>query len=103
MKVIFSKEAEVDLSALLQFLSNQTYPDRAEDFVDAIIDYCYDLGDFPYRGQSRDDLLPGLRILGFRRSAVITIVVEETIVRIMGVYYGGIDLDTKLDELKNPE
>ena len=59
-----------------------------------IYDYCDNLTDFPLRGRARNDLAPGLRVLGFRKRAVIAFTALESEVTIHGVYYGGRDYET---------
>ena len=49
---------------------------------------------FPKRGARRDDLRPGLRILGFERRAVIALQVTADRVMILRILYGGRDLET---------
>jgi toxin ParE1/3/4 len=46
---------------------------------------------FPERGIVRDDLLPGLRIIGFERRASIAFIVEAETVRILRIFYSGRD------------
>lgn len=62
----------------------------------AIYDYCDDLTDFPLRGCARDDLAPGLRVLGFRKRAAIAFTIIESEVTIHGIYYGGRDYETNI-------
>jgi toxin ParE1/3/4 len=47
------------------------------------------LAEFPERGTIRNELVPGLRIVGFERRAAIAFIVEADAVRIMRVLYGG--------------
>jgi plasmid stabilization system protein ParE len=47
-------------------------------------------------GVARDDLRPGLRIVGFRRRVTIAFAVTEATVEIPGIYYGGRDYETLL-------
>lgn len=47
----------------------------------------------PLIGVARDDLRPGLRIIGFRGRAVIVFNVRDETVVILGVYYGGRDYE----------
>ena len=52
---------------------------------------------FPQRGTRRDDLSPGLRIIGFeRRVAIVFKLVDDTIL-IVRVFYGGRDLAALLN------
>ncbi len=44
----------------------------------------------------RDDLIPGLRIVPFERSAVIAYVVDADVVRIISIFYGRRDFETLL-------
>lgn len=41
------------------------------------------------RGTQRDDIMPGLRIIGFERRVTIAFTVEETQITILRVFYGG--------------
>jgi plasmid stabilization system protein ParE len=65
-------------------------------FTDAILDLLEELRDFPNRGTMRDDLLPGLRTVGFRRRVTIAFVVEPTQVLVVGIFYGGQDFEAML-------
>ena len=55
----------------------------------AIYSTCEELKAFPFRGNARDDISPGLRTLGFRRRSVIAFTVVGADVTVHGVYYGG--------------
>ena len=46
----------------------------------------------------RDDLRPGLRTTAWRRRVTIAYVVEEAVVVVVGVYYGGRDFETLLEK-----
>lgn len=50
---------------------------------------------FPERGARRDDLLPGLRIIGYRKSVTIAFRVntDSRVVSIIGIFYGGQDYE----------
>jgi toxin ParE1/3/4 len=50
------------------------------------------------RGQARDDLLPGLRTVGFERRATIAFMVTSEAVLIEGVFYGGRDFEAHFRE-----
>ncbi len=51
------------------------------------------LQDFPERGTRRDDIRPGLRILGFERRATIVFQVAKREVVIVRILYGGRNLE----------
>jgi len=56
------------------------------------------LADFPERGTKRDDILPGLRTIGFERRVTIAFRVQETRVEIVTVAYGGRNFERTLLE-----
>ena len=95
--VVYSPRARQQLTDLYLFIAEASgFPDRAENFVSAIFDYCDGLATFPLIGVGRDDLRPGLRIVGFRRRVTIAFAVTEESVEILGVYYGDRDYETLL-------
>jgi toxin ParE1/3/4 len=53
---------------------------------------------FPERGRRRDELLPGLRIVGFERRVSIAFHVANRVVTIDRVLYGGRDLSILGDD-----
>ena len=54
------------------------------------------LESFPERGTRRDDIRPGLRVIGFERRATIVFQVLEDEVIIVRVFYGGQDYEAAL-------
>lgn len=68
--------------------------------VERIVAYCEGFQTFPERGVQRDDLLPGLRIVGYRRTVNIAFRVNTAAatVSIVGVFYGGQDYEDALSE-----
>ena len=48
------------------------------------------------RGTQREDVLPGLRTIGFERRATIAFLVEGDLVLIEGVFHGGQDFESAL-------
>ena len=58
------------------------------------------LATFPERGRRRDDILPGLRTIGFERRATIAFRVLKTRVEIVSIAYGGRDFERELRKNK---
>lgn len=54
--------------------------------------------DFPERGRRRDDLRPGLRIIGFERRVTIAFHISSGAVIIDRILYGGRELETAVGE-----
>lgn len=100
-EIIFSKRAERQLDELFQTIDAESGVDRAKRFVGSIVDYCRGFSTFPERGRRRDDILPRMRVVGFRRRASIVFAVEASRVVVIGIYYGGQDFesDLKSDEV----
>jgi toxin ParE1/3/4 len=69
--VEFSPEALADLLDLYDYISIRDGAERAIGYIGRIEDCCRSLASFPERGVRREDLRPGLRVLGFERRAVI--------------------------------
>lgn len=95
--VVYSSQAQLHLDELYLWIADESgYPSRAEGFISAILDYCDGLAAFPFLGQSRDDLRPGLRTIGFRRRVIIAFAITNEIVQILGIYFGGRDYEALL-------
>lgn len=96
--VVFSPEAEEQLVALYRYIAEAASPDIAARYTEAIVSYCESLRTFPHRGTIRDDVRPALRITHYRKRAVIAFDVDAEVVSIIGVFYGGQDYETILQD-----
>ena len=97
-RVVFSPEALQQLSDLLDYISHRASPAVAMGYTDGIVRYCESLSTFPQRGTQRDDVRPGLRITHYKKRAVIPFAVTAEEVFILGVFYGGQDYETMLQD-----
>ena len=97
-RVVFSPEAEEQLVALYGYIAAAASPDVAARYTEAIVSYCESLNAFPYRGAMRDDVRPGLRITNYKKRTVIAFDVNTEQVSIIGVFYGGQDYETILQD-----
>lgn len=95
-KIVLSPEAEQHLDDLFVAIAQESGEERAEKFVGSILTYCYDFDTFPHRGSRRDDIRPGVRVVGFRRRASIAFTVEGDTVSFLGIFYGGQDFEAAL-------
>ena len=93
MRVIFTPRAEGQLDALHRYITDHGSERRADGYIARIVDFCNGFATFPLRGQVRNDLLEGLRTIGFERRVMIAFVVTADTVLIEGVFYGGQDFD----------
>ncbi len=101
-RVAFSPEAEEQLVALYNYIADAASPDIAARYAESIIAHCENLHTFPIRGVMREDVRPGLRVTNYKKRTVIAFEVdtETRQVSILGLYHGGQDYETILqDEL----
>lgn len=89
--MVFRREALEHLEELYDFIVGAGSPDNAAGFTESIVSFCERLADFPHRGTARDDLRPGLRMIGYRKRVVIAYAVIDETAAIVGIFYGGRD------------
>ena len=97
-KVVFSPEARDDLLNLYEYLAEQAGMDRALAYVTRIETYCLGFADFPERGIRRDDLVQGLRVVGFERRVSVAFHIDAETVTLDRILYGGRNLEALRDE-----
>lgn len=93
-RIVFSPEAEANLVEIYRYIAERASPTTAKRFTDAIVAYCEGLASSPHRGTLRDDVRSGLRTVGFRRRVTLAFTVAENTVTILGVLYGGRDIES---------
>ena len=96
--VVFAPSAEEQLDQLYLYIESEAGGGRAESYIDRIVGRCRSLQTFSLRGTKRDDIRPNLRTMGYARRVTIAFSVDETrhIVEILGIFYGGQDVDVLL-------
>lgn len=82
-------EAEDDLAAIYTYIRDNASPAIARGYVLRIQAFLRGFDTFPERGTPRDDIRPGLRIVGFERRVTIAFVVEGDQVIFSNILYGG--------------
>lgn len=95
-EVTVDRTVYVKLAHQRGYIVQQAGESVADRYIARLVDYFRGLATFPERGHSRPDILPGLHIIGFGRSANIAIVVESAAVSVVGVYFGGEDYESAL-------
>jgi toxin ParE1/3/4 len=88
-EVVFAPEARDDLLELYDYIAGRAGAARARAYTGRIVSYCLGFTMFPERGRRRDDLRPGLRIIGFGRRVTIAFHVAGDRITIDHVLYGG--------------
>jgi plasmid stabilization system protein ParE len=94
--VVFTPEAAEQLDALYAYVAAAASPAIALNYTNAIVSYCEGLNISPHRGSSHDDVRPGLRVTNYKKRVVIAFTVDEYLVSIIGIYYGGQDYESDL-------
>ena len=96
--VFFTPEAEAQLIEIFGYLAVEASPEIAASFTDGIVTFCESLSTFPLRGNMRDDIRLGLRVIGYRRRVSVAFHVADQRVNILGIFYGGQDFEAELIE-----
>ena len=91
-KIELSPEARSDIVDLLDYLVPEAGEAVARAYVARLHAFLRGFDTFPKRGTVRSDLRPGLRVVGFERSASIAFVVEDDTVVILRIFQRGQDL-----------
>jgi len=87
--VVFTPEAQDDLFDLYDYIADCSSPTRALRYIERIEKTCRSLVNLPERGTRREDLRPGLRVIGFERRVLIAFRVSPDSVAILRILYGG--------------
>jgi toxin ParE1/3/4 len=91
-RVVWHRKARADLLALYDWIAEQADPDTAFDYTSKIEAHAAKLAQFPDRGTPRDELVPGMRTIPYRRRTVIAYRVLEGELEILAIVHGGRDL-----------
>ena len=96
--MVYAPEASDQLEELFVYIAERNSPTVAERYTSAVVETCERLALFPLRGVSREDIRPGLRVTHHRGRTLIAYAVDEAarLVSVIGVFYGGQDLDAAL-------
>jgi toxin ParE1/3/4 len=91
--IVFTPEAQNDLLDLYEYIADRDGPGRALGYITRIEKTCMSLSSLPERGTARDDLRPGLRVIGFEHRVLIAFQVRSDSVAILRILYGGRSLE----------
>jgi toxin ParE1/3/4 len=95
-EVSFRPLAEADLFALYRYIAAEAGHAVAGAYIDRIEAACRALETMPERGTRRDDIRPGLRMMGFERRATIVFQVLKAEVVIVRIFHRGQDYERAL-------
>lgn len=98
--VIYSPEAADDLDWIYDTVADASGPITADRYDQRIRAFCERLNYGAERGTRRDEVMQGLRIIGFERSVTVAFIVEPDRVVTLRVFYGGANWQDELTEGK---
>jgi toxin ParE1/3/4 len=87
--VVLTREAEEELFDMYDWIASQASPAVAIAYVERLEDFLGRLGYGSHRGHQRNDIRPGLRIIGFERRVTVAFVVEDDRVIILRLFHRG--------------
>ena len=89
--LVYAPTAEADLLALHSQIASASSFEVASRYIERIEAFCASFDLVAERGALREDLLPGLRIVGFERRVSIAFTVDDRTVTFLRFFYGGQD------------
>lgn len=95
--VVTSPRAKADLQWIYDVVEAATNPATALHYVERIAAFCQRLEHGGERGSRRDDVRPGLRVVGFERRITVAFMVEPERVVILRLFYGGADWEGQFE------
>lgn len=98
-EVFFRPRARKDLISLYRYITKESSPRIAANYIGRIEKACLNLSSLPQRGTAVPSHIAGLRTMGFERRATILFCVGAEKVEILRVFYGGQDLGPDLKKL----
>lgn len=93
--VKYTPAALDDLQSIFDYLADQADTGVADRYLDRIQNYIGGFDLFAERGARRDDLRPGVRLIGFEKRVTILFEVRRDDVIIIAIAYGGQDIDAR--------
>jgi len=97
-RVDLDEGALEDLSAIRRHIADASGRSAADRFLCRVLQHFEGFASAPKRGVAREDLRPGLRVVGWRRVLTLAFVVDDAAaqVTILAVYYRGRDVEAAL-------
>jgi toxin ParE1/3/4 len=98
--VVWRPAARADLFALYDWIADHADPDTAFAYTGRIEAHAVKLAEFPERGTPRDDLVPGMRTIPYRRRTIIAYRVTGGDVEILRLIHAGQNWEAWGEELE---
>lgn len=96
--VELSPRALRHVADMFAYIAERSGTERAQLVTGRLLAACASLSDMPERGTMRDDLMPGLRTMGYKRQATVAFVIEPDRILVLAVLGRGRDLERVLGD-----
>ncbi len=83
------------MRSIRAFIGRRTSTTVAASYVARITSFIAGLKSFPERGTVRDEIRPGLRLIGFERRVTVAFLVDGDDVVILRILYAGRQFDVE--------
>ena len=87
--IVYDRVAADDLADLQNWIAIQASERIAAAYIAHLKAFCRRLRNFPQRGDIRDDIRPGVRLIGFEHRVNVAFEVQKDRVVIIRLLYGG--------------
>ena len=94
-RVALSPEAIADLDEIQEYIMRVAGVSVADGFMDRVELFIAKLDLASERGTLRDDIRPGLRVMGFEKRLTVAFAVTEIRVTVLRVFWGGRNWETE--------
>jgi toxin ParE1/3/4 len=88
-RIVFAPEGREDLRGIYRYVAEQAGAERAFSYVERIIIFCHGFRTSPQRGMLRNDVYPGMRVVGFERRVSIAFHIDGNSVIFDRFLYAG--------------
>jgi len=95
-RVVYSPECKEEVRELRAYITTERSRRIADAYIARLKSFCKGLALAPHRGESRPELEESLRTIGFehRISVVFRVYDDQQFVRVIGIRYGGRQINT---------
>ncbi len=95
-RVVYAPDAATDLDTIYDYIADAAGTTVAAGYEERVRCFCDGLDLGAERGSLRDDIRPGLRVVGFERRIAVAFAVEEDRVVVLRILSGGRDWSSAL-------
>ena len=90
-RLVYSRAASRDFDSIYGWVIDSASRRTADRYAARLQTFCRRLTRYPKRAEVRDDILPGVRLIGFEKSVTVVFVIDESAqeVRILRLLYRG--------------